>query len=148
MQYIRNKKNKLLKQIILFFVVLIVLISEKIFETSIINYEIGLLIRIQEYFQFDQESMEHPFIHFITFINKQYTLILVLAHIHSILYFGYNTITALKIFYVTYFYWIFLVILEMFYKEPQPFRLNGKILTRFYGNRAVIIFNFRRQYNL
>ena len=41
-----------------------------------------------------------------------------LAHFHGTLYFGYNSIYALKIFYVTYFYWIALMYLELFYQEP------------------------------
>ena len=56
-------------------------------------------------------------------------LVLLLANFHATLFFGYNMIIALKIFYTTYFFWTFLIFLEMIYGEPQPYWTNSLIVT-------------------
>jgi len=65
----------------------------------------------------------------LEFINSQKMLVLILANFHATLFFGYNMIIALKIFYTTYFFWIFMIFVEIIYGEPQPYWTNDLIVT-------------------
>ena len=104
-------------QVVGFFVIFLTIILERIFDIYTQNFEVGVIIKIQNFFVGDKgfESLWWAGNHWF---NQTSIYWLLLTHFYVTMFFAYNALVTIKIFYVGNLYMAFIILLEIIYQAP------------------------------